>query len=1640
MKLFFGTISSLSVRFRWLILALIVLLLVLGAVAANQLNQELLPPIEVPQTIILAQVSGMDSDQVLNVLTNRIEEEVSQVEDIINVESQTTGAFGAVITAYNDFGMDQQELQDGIRAAIDNVWLPLRRIEAPEGEDPQAFAVRLLADMDAAPLIYLSETDSNFFFELSPQVWESLSSETISNVVAYLAAREEATAAESSALERLVNKEVVPQLRAIDPVANVTIAGGQALPGEAGAEEAQPAVEEVPVSLLLRLSPEVWSIAQSKVSGLGELNAETAASLAEAAPEIPETAPALPESWQINHFSNASDLLEVRTLTTSVGDLFNNFYEDGRIVGALGQTDDLTPETVTQLLAIEPTLVEYLEAEQLVAMSPDVFAVLPEEFIADLDGFTRDALAAAALAQSITGEDAEREPVDLPSTWQIQQPGLITFSFADIPLATFSVFTTGDIADDVVTEAPNETGESTEETTAETPAQENPFADAPEGPALPPIFGIIGTALGAELNTADDLLQVEIGADVAGGTAATLGAADVINFLVTPPEGTEGALPVQLNPSLLVGALSPEAVTYLIENDPNFLPSLNAAVFEYFSAAVLDIPQVSPPLADAWDVLAQQPQFSDQPLNNAGDLLAIGDGNAAQVLNLINNNVPEQFEGYEVRLFNSLTPGVIRYFVQEQPDFYEQLDTVVLLEFNADVLSTLSEDVVAGLDAETAETVAAIASGEQSTAFETLQERYTTNLPPADPDAPALNDQWQFLEPAYGIELNSADDFFRFPEGYLYPDAAALINSIFGSPQGTNFAPVLLGNLPIEAVEYILNRDASVLSGLSAQALREFSDEALALLPAALQERAAEGGEVFEAEDTITRTNGQTSLFVTVFKDREANTVSTFAEVEDLLQDIDEANPDIEIGVVFEQSSFIEESISGVAREGGLGAVFAIIIIIVFLSSGQWGRSGRQLVGALMVVLFGVLFVALLASGLEAANNNWGQAFAQADTVYRVLLIGGLLTGVVVLLWPGKLPFPAWRATIVIGVSIPLSVLISLILMRWFSPWMNGIIAPLAEDSDLFAFILRLFPEQLTLNIMTLSGLTVAIGRVVDDSIVVLENIFRQVQDGGDKRAAVLKGVRDVSAAIFTATLIAMVVFLPLGLTGGIIGAFFLPFGLAVTYALAGSFFVAITIVPVLAYLLIDPRQMPDEGDMWLSEYYKPVLRWALSRRSIIPGVMGTRGLVVVLAFASMFFGFFLFSQRPFAFLPNFGEPQVAVNVELPQGTNIIETNELVVQLEDYLLNTVGDEQLVALQTNVGGGGQNFETLLGGGGVTENVANVTIGLDVNESELDEWTQTIRTEAQRIFGEENVTVSSASVAEGGFGGLALIVSGPADVLTEIDPLIIETMNSIDGITNVSSNLSAAAESDDPGSRTIIRVNGQSALSYTGELETDNTIGVTQEAILAIESLPNLPEGVTVSQGFQSELQTEGFQSLFVAMGIGFVILTVILVATFGSLVYWLALVMSIFVAPVGAAIALTLTDRVLGISALIGLLMLLGLVITNAVVLIDRVRANLTERNMSMNEALIEAGGRRLRPILMTTLTTLIALVPLAVGLSEGAIIASELGTVVIGGIISSTLLTLVVVPVMYSLLTPVHNALSFGRGTSAKPAQQASMD
>ncbi|MDX2137662.1 MAG: efflux RND transporter permease subunit [Chloroflexota bacterium] len=1654
MKQFFSLLTRLSLRFRGITLLATALISVLGVIAATQLKLELIPPIAFPQTIILAQVTGMTSDEALTLLTEPIEAQLATIPDVVNVESTTTGAIGAVVIARNEFGLNQDRLLADIRTALDELPFPVRRIAAAEGEDAQAFAARLLADLPADVLIYLQRREPTFLFQLSPEVWSQFSQETTATLLAFLAAETEQSTSAVNALQRVVDVSIIPQLETLPIVANISIGGGQALPGDESGMLSQVTTESAATSRLLELPPEVWAIASAKVGVPGALDQSAVDALRVTEVTIPTTAPDLPASWQMDRFVTALDLVEMRSAVRTLSTVFNNFYATGQIVGSLGQTDDLTPEIVTQILQTAPSMIEHFDAEHLAALPDEVFAVLPEDYIASLDGFARDVLAASALAENLTGSDAPPQPIDLPNAWRIGQPQIITFSFDDLPLATYSIAGSGEVAETTSTDTTAPAASAGDTTAATTTTATPAPVTLAEGPALPGLFALLSEPLGLELDTADDLINLQVPPALAEGLggAQTLSAAEFFNFLtlladpsVLAQAGAAGdtgaaapsfdvatALPALVacgvNPLALasgdvnfadaiIGCIDADVIAYLIANDDTFISTLSADVYEYFSDDVLALPEIAAPLPDVWNTLAEQPQFTTTPLRTTNDLIALGDGSASAVLNTINATVPERFAGYEVRLFDSLTPLIMRDLALAEADFYSNLDPAVLLKLSPSVIAALPEAVISALDADTAQQLTAIAANEQPSAAAALASLYTSNIPPADPAAPPINEAWGFVANFYGIELDTADDFFRFPDDFRFATAAEFMNSFFVTAQGANFAPNLFGNLSVEAAQYIQARDASVFENLRSEALQLLPEAVLAALPESVQQRAAEGGTPFVPTAAVTRANGLPALQLTIFKTSDANTVEAFHQVDDLLRSISAANPNIEIDTVFEQASFIEESISGVAREGGLGGIFAVLVILIFLSSGLWQRSPRRLVSIILVGVAVVLLVLATLPNLGAAGGDVLAAFGQVNLLIQVPLVLVLAGGLIGLFWPGDLPYPAWRSTLVTAFSIPVSVLMAFAFMRWVSPAIHDLLLPQA-GVPFIAFLLRLFPENITLNIMTLSGLTVAIGRVVDDAIVVLENIFRQIQAGGDRRQAIITGTRDVSIAIFAATVITVVVFLPLGLTGGLIGEFFLPFGLAVTYSLMASFIVAITVVPVLAYLLIRTEDVhEDEGEGFLERLYLPALRWALGS-----GI--NRTIVIVIAFATMIIGLSLFAGRPAAFLPDFGEPRISVSIQLPGGTKILETNAQVAELESAISNTVPAEDLESIQVIVGSGGQSLASLFGGGGgVSENQAQVTVALAAQDR-LAEYAQQIRTEAEGIFGSEYVSVSAASVSSQGFGGFALVLSGPSEALQGIDARVIETLNNVEGLANVSSNLAQVGAGGDDAPVTYLRVDGQSAVRYTGELETDDSLNVIRLAREAVEAMPDLPAGITVSEGFETEVQTQGFASLFVAMGIAILIVILILIVTFGSLVHWLDIILSIVVAPVGAAVALTLTDRVLGISALIGLLMLIGIVVTNAVVLIDRVMANRYERGMTVRDALLEGGSRRLRPILMTAFATIFALLPLAVGLSEGAIIASELGTVVIGGLLSSTLLTLILVPVAYSLLNPVHEWVS----------------
>ncbi len=917
-----------------------------------------------------------------------------------------------------------------------------------------------------------------------------------------------------------------------------------------------------------------------------------------------------------------------------------------------------------------------------------------------------------------------------------------------------------------------------------------------------------------------------------------------------------------------------------------------------------------------------------------------------------------QQQGITLEKAADITVEILRGIVGFAPQALDMLTLHHLRSLSPEVLAWLPEDFVEQLPADLRaelEELAAPAGGLGAAAKKEAEEAAQLSA-----EAPPLPESWRQAaggDSVFQASFETAADLLKNPFGVT---AAELLNLLVEMGAMPNM-PELMGDLTPEAIFWLADQDPGFLPGLNPGTLRLLSPEVLAALPdeflatldadlrAELEGIAAGTVTVFIPENTINRTNSNPSLSLIFYKGGAENTVVVAHAIFDKLEEMEGDNGDIHFEVAFEQSSFIEESVSGVAREGGLGAAFAVIVILIFLS--------------------------------------------------------GFVNGKYVL---------SWRSTLVTAVSIPLSVLMGFAAMRW-SPALHpafkslaGSLAGVPVLGTVGLLLSRMVPQSMTLNIMTLSGMTVAVGRVVDDSIVVLENIYRRIQRGDERWEAIVGGTRDVAIAIFASTVTTVIVFLPLGLIGGLVGEFFLPFGLTVTYALSASFIVAITVVPVLAYLFIRKEHMPAGKETWLQRAYTPLLKWALGHR------VWTLVMAAVLFLGSLW----LMAQRPQAFIPALGEPTLNVTVGLPNGTTMAETDALVREMEAYLATLEGVE---VYETEIGSSSGLSMAAFFSSGVDQGAAGLTISPQSKE-DVERLTPLVRAEAERIFGEENVTVSSADIASAGFGGFSLVLTGDPDDLEAVDAQVVATLGEIEGLANVVSNLTAG--------EMAIRIDGQRAVNYSAELETRDTMGVTAQAKSAVAAL-DLPPSIKITEGFETSEQTKGFADMGRALAIAIVVVYFVMALTFGSLIHPFTILFSLPLAVVGASLGLAITNRVLGISAMIGLMMLVGVVVTNAIVLLERVQQNRKWRGMNAYDALIEGGRTRLRPIWMTALAAILALVPLAMGFTEGALIAAELATVVIGGLLTSTVLTLVIVPVVYSLFDELARRLTDRRKKTA---------
>jgi len=757
----------------------------------------------------------------------------------------------------------------------------------------------------------------------------------------------------------------------------------------------------------------------------------------------------------------------------------------------------------------------------------------------------------------------------------------------------------------------------------------------------------------------------------------------------------------------------------------------------------------------------------------------------------------------------------------------------------------------------------------------------------------------------------------------------------------------------------------------------------------------------------ISRVNGEPALTLAITKTPAGNTVAVSQAVNAMLPELREALGDnTEFTIAFDQAPFIEESINSLATEGLLGLAFAVIVILLFLLS--------------------------------------------------------------------------IRSTLVTAISIPASVLITFIGM---------------------------LVAGYSLNVITLGALTIAIGRVVDDSIVVIENIKRHLTLGEEKLPAILSAVKEVAGAVTASTATTVAVFLPIALVGDITGELFRPFALTVTIALASSLFVSLTIVPVLAYWFLgnktshkhtsDGTESVEEKPGRLQRAYLPIIHWTLKFPfvTLLVAVLVLGGTIALAPLMKT------------NFIGDSGQNTLTVSQKLPVGASLEARDTAAQEVEAVLLDVPGVE---TVQTSIGSSGSSLRAAFSGSGSTsfslttdpdadqvelqadvrdavagiEDAGEVTLAaagsgfassdIAINitatsEQELRDASDAVlaavndldvTAEASSNLSDDQpyiaVQVDRDAAAERGLseiavGGIVTAAMNPSAVgsvvidektlsiyiLNSSSPVTIEELRAFSIPTALGiiplSDIATVEQQNGPAS--IVTIKGVRSATVSVTPNSDD-VGTASTAIATAVDDADLPAGASAELGGVTAQQTDAFQQLGLALLVAILIVYVVMVATFKSLRQPLLLLVSIPFAATGAIILQVISGIPLGVASLIGVLMLIGIVVTNAIVLVDLINQYRT-RGMDAREAVIQGASRRLRPILMTAAATIFALIPLGIGITgHGGFISQPLAIIVIGGLVSSTLLTLIVLPVLYYLVEGAKERREAKRAAAVVPAAQ----
>ncbi|WP_182199837.1 efflux RND transporter permease subunit [Paraliobacillus salinarum] len=753
--------------------------------------------------------------------------------------------------------------------------------------------------------------------------------------------------------------------------------------------------------------------------------------------------------------------------------------------------------------------------------------------------------------------------------------------------------------------------------------------------------------------------------------------------------------------------------------------------------------------------------------------------------------------------------------------------------------------------------------------------------------------------------------------------------------------------------------------------------------------------DVATVKDTLidagtTLVNGKEAVVLTVMKQSDGNTVDVSNQI---LDKMDELNTtlldDTKLEVVVDTSDFIKQSISSVIQNMLLGGLFALLVLLLFLKSV--------------------------------------------------------------------------RATLVVGLAIPIAIIAT--------------------------FTLIYFTGE-TLNVLTMGGLALGLGMMVDSSIVILENIVSYRQQGYSMIEAAKKGASELAPAVIASTTTTLVVFLPIVFVEGIASELFTPLALTVAFALIASLVVAITLIPMLSSKLLSEKMQDHGRRNWFDRAFS---KFIASYKKVLEKVLRFRKTTIFTTLAIIVGSLALIPFLGTEFIPQGDQGQLEVTVETPVGTTEEKTLEIAQKVNKTL--AAYNEEIKVSYVTIGSGDAASNAMMGGG--SSNRASYTIQL-VNASERDLSTEAIMKQidedVQGIPGAE-ITVSAVGAAMSGGSPIQIQLNGPEhEVLQELSEDVIDQISTIEGIYNPTTSVeettpqlnihvdkALAAQyglteaevmsqvqmhftgqnvmqyrenGDDIDVRitfpedernsindlknvliqnqqgtqvpletiatfkqkqapaTLTRQNQQQQVNITSDI-VDRDLGSVRAAVESTLDNMDLPEDYTYSIGGQAEDMMEAFADLAMALVLSIFLVYAVMAVQFENFLYPFVIMFSMPATIVGILGGLFITNTPLSITAFIGVIMLAGIVVNNAIVLVDYINI-LRRRGMDRYEAILEAGTTRMRPILMTTLTTILAMIPLGLGIGEGAEMQQPMAITVIFGLTVSSIFTLLLIPVVYT--------------------------